>query len=355
MTAVICDQSFVTPLGAHPAMLASAIAAGMSGFQHSDLFGEQTPVTFAPVPQAVLDVPLKAPFPGMSPPHIRLLKIAAFALADLTPRLPDTSVPLLLAGPEQYYPQNRVSPPFIQHLINATGLKLDRRNSRYFAEGRAGGLRALGAAMELLAQGDVPYVLVGGIDTFCDARTLSGLKKQWRLLGDASIGGMVPGEGAGFLLLKASGPSEANVGQFVLAPPQFGFEQGHLFSSQPYTAETLANVLRQAVKTLATPAASLYSSENGEHHYQRELTLARLRHKGAFTPDHKLVRLAEHVGDLGAAFAPVALALAASEPEPSGPTVVCASSDSGPRAVVWGYPGHQYPSSDQPSSDEKGT
>jgi len=338
VTAAICDHSFVTALGAHPVMLGSAMAAGMSGFQHSDLFGDSAPMTLASVPDAVLDVPLQAPFAGMSPPHIRLLKIAAFALTDLAPRLPENPLPLFLAGPEHYYPENRVSPAFIKHLLNATGVNLDQRNSRYFAEGRAGGIRALGAAMEYSAQGEAPYVLVGGIDTYCDPRTLSSLKKQWRLLGDASIGGMVPGEGAGFLLLKAPESSADNGNQLMLVPPHFGFERGHMFSSQPYSAETLANVMHQAVKRLDTPAANLYSSDNGEYHYQRELTLARLRHQGAFAPDYHLARLAEHVGDLGAAFVPVALALAASEPEPPGATVVCASSDCGHRAVVCAYP-----------------
>lgn len=339
MTVTVLDQSLVTALGAHPEMLQSAMSAGMSGFRHCDPVGAGESITLAPVPEAVLQVPLKAPFPGLSPPHIRLLKIAAFALAELAPRLPNKALPLLLAGPERYYPQNRINAAFIRHLVDATGLPLDYPNSRYFGEGRAGGLRALAAGVEALEREEHDHVLVGGIDTFHDARTIGALKKQWRLLGDASIGGLVPGEGAGFLLLTRR--DDPPMDRLMLSRPHFGFEQGHLFGQAPYSGDVLAQVLRQALKEVAAPPVALYSSENGEHHYQRELTVARLRHKAAFVPDYPVIRLAETVGDLGAAFAPVALALAASEPDSEGPLVLHASSDSGPRAVVCaGLPHH---------------
>ncbi len=286
----------------------------------------------ASVPDAVLKLPLRAPFPGMSPPHIRLLKMAAFALSELAPRLPVGQLPLFLAGPEPYYAENRVSSTFIRHLVDATGVRLDYRNSRYFAEGRAGGIKAVAAAMDRLAQGDLTCVLVGGIDTFYDVRTISALKKQWRLLGDASIGGMVPGEGAGFLLLTTQ--SENSRSHLALSPPCFGFEQGHLFGQHAYTADALAGVIQQAVAEMASPVTTLYSSNNGEYHYQRELTVARLRLKASRVREYRLHHLAEHVGDLGAASAIVALALAASEPNPQGASLVCASSDSGPRAAV---------------------
>lgn len=336
MAVIIEDQSLVTALGAHPDMLRSAVAAGMSGFRHCTLVADSEPVTMAPVPDAVLELPLPAPFPGMSPPHIRLLKIAAFALSELAPRLPAGPLPLFLAGPEHYYAENRVSSTFIHHLVEATGVDLDYRNSRYFAEGRAGGIKALAAAMHRLEQGDLPCVLVGGIDTFHDVRTISALKKQWRLLGDASVGGMVPGEGAGFLVLTRR--SEVGRSRAALNPPCFGIEPGHLFGHQPYTAEALAGVVQEAVSEMVAPVATIYSSNNGEYHYQRELTLARLRLKASRVRDYRLCHLAEHVGDLGAASAMVALALAATEPDPTGASVVCASSDSGARAAVVIHP-----------------
>src|SRR5699024_9818755 len=102
---------------------------------------------------------------GMSVPQIRLLHIAAFALADIEPQLPETPVPLFLAGPEPYYQHAGVNQTFVKHLITTTHVNLDYSHSRYIAGGRAGAIEAIAAAFEYLEKTGADYALVGGIDS----------------------------------------------------------------------------------------------------------------------------------------------------------------------------------------------
>lgn len=341
MTVLYLDGlSLLTPLGAGLDMVTTSIDAGISGYQLCPLFGDDEPVVkFAPVPDDALKVPMPLMLPGMSPPQTRLLSLAIFALADLAPQLPQTALPLFLAGPQHYYPHTALNHTFIRHLAKSANVALDIDNSRCIHTGRAGVMDAIATAFKYFdAIPQAHHVLVGGIDSFYDPRTLNILQKNKRLSGNDSFDGFVPGEGACFLLLTSPNAPEAvrNRSAIKLHEPATVYEPGHLLSDAPYTAEALSSAFQQAMQATDMPINTLYSSENGEMHYTRELSVATLRQQHRMSSQCQIHRPAEFFGDLGAAFAPVAIGLASAtiKAHPDRATLVYASSDSGRRAAL---------------------
>jgi len=335
----LCALSMLTPLGADARTVKAAIESGMSSYQECDLLGaDEPPVKFSTVPDGALKIRLPNALPGLSVPQIRLLQIASFALADIAMQLPQQPLPLFLAGPETYYQQIGVNQKFIQRLIIASGVDIDTANSRYIATGRSGVIEAIATAFKYFQATGAHYALVGGIDSFYDIRTIGILQEQKRLLGSNSVDGFVPGEGAGFLLLASPEAPESIVQNSLLKiyQPSVIREPGHLLGSELYTAEVLSAACKNAISEASSRVGVLYSSENGEIHYTKELTIATIRNQHTLLPTRQIYRPAECFGDLGAAFGAVAIGLASVGIKKSGgaATLICASSDGGPRGAI---------------------
>jgi len=276
----LCGLSMLTPLGADAAMVKAAIDVGMNSYEDCDILGPGEPaIRFSPVPAGALKIRIPSLLPGMSLPQIRLLQLAAFALADIEPQLPKISLPLFLAGPEPYYPSAGINQTFIKHLVKATGVRLDFGNSRYIATGRSGVIEAIATAFKYFSASGAHYALVGGVDSFYDIRKLGILEESARLPGTNSFDGFVPGEGAAFLLLASPYAPESvrKSSLLILHEPAIVREAGHLLDNAPYTAEALAIAYKQATATIQAPINILYTSENGEMHYTREVTVATMR------------------------------------------------------------------------------
>jgi len=331
--------SMLTPLGADLEMVKTAIDAGISSYQQCALSGDdEALIQFSPVPDGALQVRIPPMLPGMGLPQTRLLKLAIFALTDLAPQLPKIPLALFLAGPQRYYQHTALNRTFINHLTKSAGVTLDISNSRCINTGRAGVIDAIATAFKYFDATHAHHALIGGIDSFYDPRTLDILQKNRRLSGKDSFDGFVPGEGAAFLLLTSPHAPEAirNKSLLKLHEPATVYEPGHLLGEAPYTAEALASAFQQAMATTDAPINTLYSSENGEMHYTRELSVATLRQQYRMDAQYKTHRPAEYFGDLGAAFAPVAIGLASTtiNTQPETATIVYASSDGGSRAAL---------------------
>lgn len=334
----VCEASLLTPLGAVPAMVRAAVDAGLNSYQLCNLPGtEEQTLTFSAVPAAALDVRIPQPLPGMSPPQIRLLQLASFALLDIKPRLPDASLPLFLAGPESYYQGSGVNQAFIGNLVKATDVQLDYTHSRYFAKGRAGFMEALAAVFDYFHTTGADYALLGGIDSFYDLRTLGILHEQNRLTGEETTDGFVPGEAASFLLVAAPHIKQRLQKRPLLKlhKPSLSHESGHLLGNLPYRAQALAPAVSTALKNVEGTVSRIFSAENGESHYTSEMSLAVLRNHQRLIADCPIYRPAECFGDVGAAFPLAAIGLASVDMHTrSGITLVTASSDGGLRGAV---------------------
>lgn len=179
------------------------------------------------------------------------------------------------------------------------------------AAGRSAFFPALAAAVRHLQQGSDECVLVGAADSQCDGATLTTLAGQRRILAEG-VDGLLPGEGAAFLLLRRSDGSEAQGGLILEGPVQIR-EARSFLSGEPNLAEGLTDAFRQLrglVPTAIARVDRVLSCQTGEGFWSREFGAAYLR-QARFMPEPlRLDWMAQYLGDTGAAAGPLALGLA---------------------------------------------
>jgi len=343
--AEILGMGMVTPVGLKAGATAAAIRAGITRVSASPIKDrDREPLKAAFLEEACLPplVPsLKAPLERVTARHRRMVRLASRALleasGDGTQR-----VPLLLALPEVSPWGDPVGTSFLEHLMEQSGVALELRHSHLLRAGRAGGLLAVERALELLAAKRAPAVLVGGVDTYQDARLLTTLESEGRLQAGALPDGFIPGEGAAFLLLAPPGEGQRRKRAPFAHVLSTGSakEPGHRYSKEPYLGEGLANAFQcmfarmQAQRLLIR---CVYAGLNGERFWTKEWGVAYLRHTRYFEEEYRIEHPVEYMGDPGAALGPVMVALAAIGMKkgyrPS-PCLVWCSSDREERAAV---------------------
>ena len=339
--AYIHNMSAVTPLGLDARQSAASVRAGLSRSMASSIYDKHfEPVVLSLLPDDVLPAladDLQKEI-GLTARQTRLLRLAGFALPHVVSGMPQTrDIPLFLAGPEPLPDKlPDVSADFLPRLIQQTAIPLNEADSHVFALGRAAGLVALEAGLSKLAEG-VPYVLVGGVDSYLDLYLLSILDAEDRILGPQVTNGFIPGEGAAFLLLgKDQPPWQGVVG--ILGAAQ-GFEKGHLYSEETYKGDGLAETFGALFKDMANgfKINSVFAGLNGENFGAKEWGVAYLRSKDRFEEQFQLEHPVDCLGDAGAALGPILMVLAAVSLYKSylqGPCLVWCSSDYGTRAAT---------------------
>jgi 3-oxoacyl-[acyl-carrier-protein] synthase-1 len=341
--AVLAGAGLSCAVGLSVAEAAAAVRAGMMRFEAGPLYGPGfEPFTLAQLPDAALpgwSAAIEATA-GLTSRELRLLRLAPGALAECTAPLGDAAarVPLLLALPERETPIPMHPERLLALLATQAPGTFDPSRSAAAWRGRAGGLIALGTAVELVRTGQAAQVLVGGVDTFRDAWLLAALHAEGRVKSSQNLDGFVPGEGAVFLLVTT--PEAAPAPPWAqLSALSHGEEPGHLGSAAPYLGEGLAGVVGPLVAhlRLPTPFPTVWSTMNGESHWGKEWGVTYLRHRAAFTVDHAVEHPADCVGDLGAAAGLLGVALAAHglrEGYRPGPALCYASNDGAARAAL---------------------
>lgn len=332
--------SMMTPLGDSVTLVNTSIAAGICRYRETDIHGtEENPSRMAVVPLSALRLALdpKKKITGkLLAREMRVLRLATLALNGMLDQLPEEPVPLFLAGPETYVGDPVLSGGFMKNLVLQTGANLDLANSRFVNSGRAGAFDVIETAFKYLSVSDKHFALVGGADSFYDAKTMNYLDSKYRLAKPDTIDGFVPGEGACFLLLVSpNAPEEIKNGLTAcVARPGSAFEEGHLMSDEDYSGESLSTAFAQTLNGLSKKIGRIYSSENSEMHYAKELSVALTRHRKSMKENVEIVRPAEYFGDLGAAFGLVALGLGSVNLLSEEYVLAYCSSDSGPRTSV---------------------
>jgi 3-oxoacyl-[acyl-carrier-protein] synthase-1 len=274
----------------------------------------------------------------------QLLRMAGTAIIECLPSpiQAGKGTPLLLALPEHHGAISVAPQPFMTALVTQTEGRCDLPPNHATFEGRAGGMAALAAAADIIGQSPDALVLVGGVDSYRDAMLLHQLDRQGRIHTSKNADGFIPGEASAMLLVggPSAGKRIAREPLALLSVPALGVETGHLYSQEPCLGEGLAATVRQLLQEHpdTAPICDVYTTMNGEHHWTREWGVVLTRNHAAFHPSHRLHHPAQNHGDVGAAAAPLLIALAASNarkaPDGSSPALVCASSDYGSRAAT---------------------
>ena len=341
----IAGIGMITPIGAHTAMTAAAVRAGVSAYQASRHYNRQSQqITMAGVPAEVFSTMPEEieENNGYREQHDHIIKMAILALREaLSGQSITKPVPLILVMPEERPGITCIKPEaLIKNLVNQKDLLLHADLVRCIYSGRAGGIQGLELAAHYLNHQKADFVLLGGSDSHCHALRIEELDKQGRLLAPGNKDGFAPGEAAGFLLLTRH-PQKAMVREdhiIAISPPGLSQEPGHLYSDEPYRGDGLDQAFKQALNGYAgTGIKTIYSSMNGEHHWAKEYGVAYIRNQASFHDPAKVEHPADCYGDLGSATGPVLIGLAAVDllKKPGLAThLVYSSSDGALRAAV---------------------
>lgn len=333
----------------------ASVKAGLGRIAESSIHDRSfEPMRLSLVPDDVLDpLPPDVESQALTPRYRRMIRLAGPALRQAAAGVPagQDPLPLFLGLPENHPGSKPIDGrALIAAIAGSAGVTIDEKSSQALPRGRAAALLALDAGMRQLLEGRAPSVLVGGVDSFLDLRTLAELDLEQRLLGARSSDGFIPGEGAAFVRLTAV--RAAGRGQVVVLATGTARDPGHLYAEQPGRGEGLAQALEKMFAGLRTPPGPIettYASFNGENWCAKEWGVARLRHSDRFSAAGQLEHPADCYGDTGAAAGALLLALAERalagqdrqedrhddpQEDRAGPALVFASSDREDRACA---------------------
>lgn len=321
---VITGRGLVTPVGLSTAASCAALRAGIARLQElpagliAPASNEEKPVCGGLVPIAGL---------ADEPEAGRVARLAQYALAEalnscLGSTPPRGEIGLYLGLDDQ---EDATA------VLAACRDLLPQAQAQPVTEGRCAGLLALHAALRALHQGQIATAVVGGADSLIRPTVLQRLLAEEVLQSPSNPQGIVPGEGAGFLVLETIEEAERRgvVPQAQLLAVAFA-DEATAGSEEVNQAVGLTTALRQAISEaggLQAPPLVLCDL-NGDRYRALEWAFAAMRTIGHLQGEVPLWHPADCLGDTGAASGLINL-LWASEALAKG----YARAD---RALIWG-------------------
>lgn len=347
IVAVITAVGMVTPVGHTAKDSCAAIRAGISRIGESEEFrvpdvkGHLVPASCAWVS-------------GIADGHRRFLRHYRMALRAFTETisqanlggsdLKNSGIYLCIAEPERIEIDSRIQHQLISRICKTLSLPDLKSRTKIFSLGHAGVFYALQTAMVDLATGNIPYAIVGGVDSFLDEATLDWLADINRLKTDSTINGIIPGEGAAFAVVenRKTALTESKYSLARLDGIATAMESNGIYSDKPCRGEGLTKTLQLTLGALPDHGADtsvVVCDLNGERYRSLEWGLALGRALSAVRHSPAIWHPAASIGDVGAAAGPINLALGAvavakgyAQPEQ---VLVWGSSDDGQRGSVY--------------------
>jgi 3-oxoacyl-[acyl-carrier-protein] synthase-1 len=331
-----------TPIGRNAWASAAAARAGVCGFSEHpymiDTAGEPMRIARAPW----LDVGLA----GSARLGALLLPAIEEALAPLTAlgAGPAPRIGLALALPP---PRPGQPGALVDELLAEVREQLGERFVRIarFEVGHAAGHMAMAGAEAGCARGAFDACVVAGADSYLAPETLEWVEACDQLHGGGPLNnawGFIPGEAAGAVLFGtprlAQSCGMAPMGELVSVG--IGMESRLIKTGEVCVGEGLTQAFRAALQALAPgeQVHNVFCDLNGEPYRADEFGFATLRTGEHFRAASDFVAPADCWGDVGAAGAPLHLALAVAAGRKryaKGPlSLVWGSSESGERGAV---------------------
>jgi 3-oxoacyl-[acyl-carrier-protein] synthase-1 len=277
--------------------------------------------------------------------HERMLDLAVRALDDLASSVQmevERRIAVFLGLPDPASPGFEAD-AFLEAFTPVLRARMagvhDRPRS--FCQGRSAFFFALEAGLAALESMACDTAVIGAVDSMCPPEVLVRLDAEHRLLGP-SLDGIIPGEGAAFVVLERSETLGAKLhremGMVLCAST--GQEDRHFQQTAPNAGRALSSVLRVLREHPAgrgKRADLFYTCETGESFWSNELSMAYLRNVPLMPEPFTRTMAAEAFGDLGAGAGGVLFSLGVyaltrwQRPTGSTPPILllCGSSDDG--------------------------
>lgn len=335
MTAVLDILSFgaVTSVGLDALQTAAACRARIAGFEAA------IPLTPPQEPLRAARVPARAPLRRTATDW--LVNLAARAIREsLGYRSVEGRIGLVITLPEtarrHAVRANLPDEELLRRIAAAGGRQFG--HAAIAGEGGAGIAIALRVATDLLQRGDVDACVVGGVDSLVNAQDVSRLRQAARMLEPDNPQGLIPGEGAGFVLVSLPGRFRGAVARIVSVAA--AVEPDDVLGARFSQGGAFLEALEAATAGHDVPESSVsfrVSTANGERYAAWEAMFFTSRFYRTRREHLPVWYPASSVGELGAASGGVALVLAAigiAGGYAPGPYAMCeAASETGLRGV----------------------
>ncbi|THB74016.1 MAG: hypothetical protein D6B28_02785 [Gammaproteobacteria bacterium] len=271
--------------------------------------------------EILINLPEKIQELGMHPKYQRMLKIAAMAFYDNAQKIRiETPTPLFLGLPdEESIAAKEEQATLIPWLNKLTGNLIDTQQSKILPFGRASGLMALHEGVNHLNQFDVPFVLVGAVDSYQDIRLLNYLYEERIAYSPDNHDGMIPSEGAVFIAISKQGPDSK--------PSVLDIQSS---DKQEQPNDQFAEMIKQMLPIDGVEINCLYPPFNGEDKWIFEWGQCMSEIREILAPETPVQVPAFLIGDMGSAFSLFSLCYAADSIENGftyGATIICTGSD----------------------------
>lgn len=185
----------------------------------------------------------------------------------------------------------------------------------HVGDGHAGAVLALRKAVDLVATGKQELVIVGGVDSYLETKTIDWLDAELRLARSGVRSGFSPGEGVALLAVAGAAvcdrlglPSLAHVRGVACT-----LERRDPKSETGLLGEGLAEAVIEAARDLALPQELItdtYGDINGELARSHDWGFALIRTAPYFRDGSDYVSVAGQCGDVGAVTAALGCVLA---------------------------------------------
>lgn len=314
---VITGVGMVTPVGHSALESCASFRAGLSRLEESPEFRvpdekrHRVPVNCASVA-------------GVTEGQRRFLRHYRMAIRALSEAietagladLADCGVYLCLCEPARIEIDSRIQDQLALRLGKALEEPGLEARTQVFTLGHAGIFRALEAAVADLGRGRIRAAVVGAVDSYLDEATLEWLADIKRLKSDRTVVGLVPGEGAAFVVLERRSLAMTR-GAAPLARVDgvaTAMESHGIYASTPCRGDGLTSALERTLGALpdgGADTAVVLCDLNGERYRAMEWGLTFFRALGSVRESPAVWHPAGSTGDTGAAAGAINLAFAA--------------------------------------------
>ena len=328
----VLSCSAVTATGLDAIQTSAAIRARVTGFKAC------IPLTPPEEPLIAAKIPTHSSL--RHSPLDWLVNLGRRALTELiSDEFESRHLGLVLNLPESFRQHPGVSGLSASEFATLVESRLPFRFARKVAleEGGGGSILALTYADQLLERREVDFCVVGGVDSFLNSKDIHRLRVSHRLHEPENPGGLIPGEGAAFVLVSRQTARGSLATIFGIGS---AVEPDSVMSARYSQGAGLVTAMRHAVhdSNLTEAIVSFRVSNcNAEHYAAWESSIAVPRFYRSQRERLPVWYTAASVGDTGAAsgaLAVVVATLAIAGGYAPGPYAMCeGSSESGLRAA----------------------